>query len=108
MQRIISPTVGRKVWYTPDPAQDVRTDKRQPYDATICYVWSDRMVNLSVSDHNGRLVPGTTSVQLMQPGDETPNGAYCEWMPYQVGQAERAQAAENRLAAQAQGGRPTP
>lgn len=95
---IIQPTVGRRVWYFPSeydrglgtikPLNSVmHADGVQPCDAGICYVHSTRMINLSVTDHNG-VQHARTSVKLLQDGDEVPEGGgYAMWMPYQVGQA---------------------
>lgn len=95
---IITPTVGRKVWYRPfghaSKLLQVWDDK-QPCDATIIYVWHDRMVNLIVTGPNGVTQP-FNSVQLLQNGDPTPtieHGGYAEWMPYQAGQAAKAEEA---------------
>lgn len=98
MNKIIKPSVGRKVWYRPSdhdqngpiPMQAVRG---QPLDATIIAVWGDRMVNLLVTDTVGRQFP-VLSCDLLQPGD-SPRldaggqvyGRYCEWTPYQVATA---------------------
>jgi hypothetical protein len=95
---IISPTVGRVVWYRPS-GHDVlqlngmyQVDGVQPFVAHVTYVWSDFMVNLVVYDHAGSMFI-RTSVPLKQEGDDVPmmaDGApYCEWMPYQVGQAKK-------------------
>lgn len=101
---MIVPTIGRKVWYRPAPVE-VRTqsdlrdfsahkmvclNQAVPMDATVVYVWNDRMVNLRVTDHDGRQF-ALKSVLLLQ-GDETyqPVNGYCEWMPYQAGQAKQA------------------
>ena len=55
----------------------------------VAYVWSENLVNLTVSDHYGKTF-GMTSVQLVQTGEPRPeNGYFCEWMPYQVGQAAK-------------------
>lgn len=99
---IISPTVGRKVWYRPsEQDRGLTTESKtmslmkvgnpsQPCDATVVYVHSDRMVNLMVLDHNG-YPHQRWSVPMVQPGDEPPAaGFYCQWMPYQVGQAKAA------------------
>lgn len=101
MSQIITPTVGRKVWYRPSahdvvgpvpmsvagPADD--PSKGQPLDATVIAVWGDRMVNLLVTDSVGRQFP-VLSCPLLQEGDESPAaGRYAEWMPYQQGQARR-------------------
>lgn len=86
MSKVITPTVGRKVWLRLNgrgveglTANDTYT----PMDATVVYVWNDRMVNLAARDHNG--VPfSITSAPLLQEGDVAPRDtAYCEWMPYQ-------------------------
>lgn len=96
---MIKPTVGRKVWYWPStqdksgtfPVQQVTG---QPLDATIIAVWSDRMVNVMVTDIAGKQFP-VLSCTLLQPGDPVPAyadgqvaGRYVEWMPYQQGQAK--------------------
>lgn len=83
---MIKPTIGRVVWFheafVPDQPQ-------QPRAAIVCYVHGDNCVNLAVFDQNG--VPsGHTSVFLRQEGVEAPNGPFCEWMPYQIGQAKAA------------------
>lgn len=101
MSDIIKPTVGRKVWYRHDgqTAFDVNGGMvhpvaydDQPMDATVVYVWSDRMVNLRITDHAGNTF-SLTSVTLVQEGDHKPSGAYAEWMPYQKGQSSKAVAA---------------
>jgi|SRR5579863_5750284 len=86
---MITPTVGRIVWYRPDMqhrdelAQMVAGyGSDQPMAAQVCYVHSDRMVNLDVTDYEGHHHP-RTSVVLVQEGDATPNGQFCMWMPYQ-------------------------
>lgn len=102
-EKIISPTIGRKVWYWPSKydkhigleyaASNSHTvieahDHTQACDATVVYVHGDRMVNLLVVDHNGNMHK-RTSVQFVQPDDEKPTaGGYAEWMPYQIGQAK--------------------
>lgn len=86
---IITPTVGRVVWYYPGEAKDVQ-DKKQPMAALVAYVHTDRMVNLAVFDHCGGHA-GTTSVPLVQEGDDFPSGgeSFCCWMPYQQAQAKK-------------------
>ena len=106
MSKIITPTVGRKVWFrlnginelekphsgtktTPVRLFPLAADPTQPLDATVVYVWNDRMVTLHVLDHYGNpfIAP---SVPLMQEGDTPPQfGCYAEWMPYQLGQAKK-------------------
>lgn len=77
MTEIIKPSIGRVVYYR-DP------ELTEPQAATIAYVHSDTMVNLSVVNHSGTQF-GETSVQLVQPGEPKPEGiGFCHWMPYQV------------------------
>ncbi len=90
---IIEPTVGRVVWYRP-PSNSARPGftayPDQPCAATVAYVHNSSFVNLSVTDHTGRQ-HAITSVPLVQAHEPKPEyGFYCEWMPFQVGQA-RAQ-----------------
>ena len=105
MSKIISPSVGRKVWFrlngitelekprsgaemVPDRSFPQVIDMAKPLDATVVHVWNDRMVNLHVLDHYGNPFIAT-SVTLLQEGDTPPQfGFYAEWMPYQVGQAK--------------------
>ena len=86
---MIKPTVGHVVWYHPHP-NEPRGEEYQPLAAIVTYVWHDRMVNLAVFDANTLGVYNMTSVALKQEGDDlsvfTP---YCEWMPYQKGQAAK-------------------
>jgi len=89
---MIKPTVGRIVWFTPIGIAHMQ----QPYAAIVCHVWSDRCVNLAVFDQNGN-VEQHTSVTLLQDADERPeSGRYCEWMPYQKGQAAKVDAVSKR------------
>lgn len=102
---IIKPTVGRKVWYRPS-AHDLiglgsmTVSPGQPLDATVVAVWSDRCVNVQVLDVHGKAYT-KTSVTLKQAGDQIPAdkdgnevGGYVEWMPYQQGQAAKADAVD--------------
>jgi hypothetical protein len=89
---MIKPTIGRRVWYWPHinaaTGGFVYSDVSQPLDAGIAYVHSDRLINISVADQNG-VMHSRTSVPLVQEGDKRPDGGgFCEWMPYQVGQAK--------------------
>jgi hypothetical protein len=94
---MIVPTVGRVVWFWPSHVSDpgfAHHDTREPVAAIVAHVWGDRMVNLAVFDSNG--VPHSmTSVQLLQDDDPKPeHGYFCAWMPYQMGQAAKTEAAE--------------
>lgn len=90
----ITPTIGRRVWYRPSvgerSALGVWDGGQQPLDAGICYVWNDRMVNLTIAGPDGKM-HSRTSVKLLQPGEPVPEGmSYAEWMPYQTAQAAKA------------------
>ena len=91
---VMPPAVGRKVWYRPFGQNRTLLgvfDDAQPCDATVTYVWSDRMVNLHVVGPAGA-VQQFNSVPLVQPGDDVPvieHGGYAQWMPFQVGQAKK-------------------
>lgn len=95
MSKVITPTVGRKVWLRLNgrtveglTAHDFHT----PFDATVVYVWGDRMVNLAARDHNGSPF-SITSVPLLQEGDTAPkDNAYCEWPTQQKALAEKGDA----------------
>ncbi|MGY3535431.1 hypothetical protein [Bradyrhizobium sp. USDA 4452] len=93
---MIKPTVGRVVWFTP-AAGDARFEGyAAPFAAHVAYVWGDRCVNLMVILPNGSGVVGETSVSLLQDEDSSASvggGRYAEWMPYQVGQAKKHDAA---------------
>jgi hypothetical protein len=85
---VIKPTVGRVVWYHPPFVPDSDLNEIT-LAAVIAKVWSDELVNLAVFDENGN-AESRTSVVLFQ-GREgfRPTDAYCEWMPYQIGQAAK-------------------
>ena len=56
MSTVITPTVGRKVWYRPFGHNRTLLgvwDDAQPCDATVTFVWHDRMVNLHVIGPSG-------------------------------------------------------
>lgn len=93
---MIKPTVGRVVWFW--HGGTTNNGHTQPCAAIVTYVHSDAMVNLAVFDQNGFCSP-RTSVPLRQDNDERPNGMFCEWMPYQKGQAAKTEALEQRLSA---------
>lgn len=97
MSKLIPPSPGRVVWYYPsqqelEAKQIAIYDQGQPLAATVAYVFSDRLVNLSVVDQAGAQFR-RTSVKLLQEDDERPHnseGPYATWMPYQLGQAKLA------------------
>lgn len=81
---MISPTIGRVVWYW----QHSGREASQPLAALIAWVHSDVYVNLAIFDANGKAA-NRTSVRLYQGEGLPPLGEYCEWMPYQIGQAAK-------------------
>lgn len=93
---MIKPTVGRVVWFWPmlGEAQQLGltiNDPAQPFAATVTYVWNDRLVNLSIVDHNGKQF-GKTGVSLLQEGDIQSHWGRATWMPYQQAQAKKVDA----------------
>lgn len=82
----ITPTIGRRVWYWPstyDLNEMNRSVSDQPFDAGVCCVWSDHLVNLTIADHDGRM-HRRTSVRLLQGDEEArPGEPHATWMPYQ-------------------------
>lgn len=97
---MISPSLGRIVWYTPckHGVSGLATESDGRCAAIVVKVWSDRLVNLTVFDANGNS-HAKTSVKLLQSDDEShADGHFCEWMPYQKGQAQKAESLEKQLA----------
>lgn len=111
---MITPTPGRVVWYYPSVHERTCevTDTvnhlaagDQPLAAHIAYVHSNALVNLMVIDANG-FPRCRTSVYLAQnePSEaQVQGGAYCTWMPYQLGQAAKIKTLQAL-----QGGAPNP
>lgn len=98
---VIPPTNGRGVLYVPGKYDGVfQSDPQQPLAAMVTHVHTDRMVNLVAYDSNGNS-HGLTSVPLIQPGDTVPEaGYYCMWMPYQIGQAAKAEQLQAQVSEQ--------
>jgi len=100
---MIVPTNGRIVWYYPGSADPLATvlsahAHPQPLAAIVAWVWNNHMVNLVVFTPDGTAPVARTSVMLLQDDDAAPEGqSYCAWMPYQLGQAARAEAAEAKI-----------
>ncbi len=87
---MITPTVGRIVWFYPGPGARSRMNVlgNQPMRADIIYVIDDHTVNLSVTDHSGVEYP-FDKVPLVQEGETPPERrSYCEWMPCQLAVAK--------------------
>jgi hypothetical protein len=93
------PSIGRRLWYIPStydrggmqtkPPTIIEASSSQPCDAGVVFVHGERLVNLSVTDHNGN-IHKRTSVTLYQPGDAITHadGGYAVWMDYQQQQAQ--------------------
>lgn len=75
-------------------------DGDQPLAAIVTHVWSDTCVNLAVFDSNG-VSQGRTSVTLEHGAPSLNASRYCEWMPFQKGQAAKTEALETAAAAKA-------
>jgi hypothetical protein len=84
---MIKPTIGRVVWFW-EHDDHVSNPDSQPRAAIVAHVHSDECVNLAVFDSNGN-TSGVTSVALHQGEGPKPRPPFCEWMPYQKGQAKR-------------------
>ena len=81
---MITPTVGRVVWFTPHVTDDPRQDIKQPLVGLVTYVWNDRVINLATFDPDGNPLGGKSSVTLLQDDDAKPeDGYFASWMPYQ-------------------------
>jgi hypothetical protein len=91
---MIKPTVGRIVWFQPSstdlPSERLVQIGKEPLAAIVVAVHSDTCINLAVFDANG-CHHARTSVPLIQGDDPVPESYYCEWMPYQIAQAEKAE-----------------
>lgn len=96
MPTIIKPTVGRVVWYYPGGKQEMEAGQ-QPLSAQIAYVHSDICINIGFLSQNG-MANNATSVRLFQAGETPHDYAFCMWMPYQQGQAAKAEALETKFA----------
>ena len=89
---MIQPTVGRVVLFTPSKHdQNIDRIDDKPMAAIITSVWDERTVNLVIFGHNGYQW-SKLGVMLLQDDDPAPQyGDFCEWMPYQKGQAAKTE-----------------
>lgn len=95
----IPPTVGRIVWFftTVDLGWGEHIEgSNKPRAAIVANADHPDVINLCVFDYNGVPRP-MTSVQLVQDGDKPADGEvyWCEWMPYQKGQAAKVEAMQD-------------
>jgi hypothetical protein len=87
---MITPTVGRIVWFRPVGERDAH------YAAIVTHVLSDTSVDLVVFGYDDAACL-LGNVELVQ-GDTAPSDRdYCEWMPYQKGQAAKTEMLEAKL-----------
>lgn len=95
---MIKPTTGRVVHYyvsSIEAANGMEVyDIKVPLTALIAYVWSDTCVNLEVLDHAGKAWQRTSVPINISVAGAT---AWAEWMPFQMGQAAKTEAAEAKL-----------
>lgn len=87
---MIKPSIGRVVWFW-ESAIAAQRENAQPNAALVVFVHNDELVNLTVFSDVG--YPGAYQhIPLWQGEGERPQGMHCEWMPYQKGQAAKAEA----------------
>lgn len=97
MSKIIKPTVGRIVYFyeaKSGPYDNGPTVKvTGPLAARVTAVHGDTCINVAIDNANGSGSFGRTSIRLLHPGEHRPTlGEWCEWMPYQIEQANQAEA----------------
>jgi hypothetical protein len=94
---VIEPTPGRVLWYRPKADEvgeaGLTPDGNKPLAAHIAFVHSPTLINIMLIDARG-CPHGRENVPLVEEG-ELPEGA-CTWMPYQKGQAAKADAPHRR------------
>lgn len=99
MSTKITPTVGRVVYFVPS-ARTGSSDftppaAGQPLAAIIAAVLEGGALNLAVFDALGHQ-HARLNVPLVQDGEDIPeDGYYAYWMPYQIGQAKKAEDREH-------------
>lgn len=93
---MIEPTVARAIWYYP-PVAGGRDPNGEPLAATIAKVIDDRHINIGALLGDGTHF-AAQNVILVQDGDcFDADQAYACWMPYQKGQAAKAEQLEQQL-----------
>lgn len=91
----IEPTVGRVLWYYPQFHRDEMG--REPLSASIAAVNNNGTVNIGFLSQLG-VHHNALEVPIWDGQGPRPIYAYCEWMPYQKGQAAKTEALEAKLA----------
>lgn len=86
---MIQPTVGRIVWYQPNPSVDgvAPIFSELPYAALVVGVKDLNTINIVAFSHEG-LPLARRDAYLVQ-DDEPVEAGMCVWMPYQKGQAAK-------------------
>lgn len=96
---MIKPTVGRVVWVHRSTGHQEATERHptvQPEVGLITYVHDDATVGVVGFDRYGDKF-ASPSLPLFQGAGAAPELPYCEWMPYQKGQAAKTEALEKRI-----------
>jgi hypothetical protein len=98
---MIEPTIGRVVWYHPPSDSAIAGFKPAPVCAAlVAAVGEGGHVNLAAFDAEGKH-HSRRNVPLIQDEQSPPDtGDWCEWMPYQKGQAAKTEALEAAATAQ--------
>lgn len=95
---MIKPTIGRVLWYFRGPEDsEMEQISAQPFRAHVDYVFGDGLVNLSVTDHQGSDFLRDRVAIVPEGADVPTDCGYAVWMPYQLGQAARTEAAEAKV-----------
>lgn len=86
---MIKPTIGRVVLYYGPGEYSAQS---QPRPALICYVYSDTCINVGGFDRNGQPFQASSVKLIQDDAEPRPDYGHAEWMPYQKGQAAKAEA----------------
>ncbi|HEY4037822.1 MAG TPA: hypothetical protein VGM15_03290 [Burkholderiaceae bacterium] len=91
---LITPTVGRIVWYYPHRTEPIDCNPGEPLAAIVARVHNEASVTLCVFDSGG--APHVKrSVPLFQDEKQEQQyigvSSFCCWMPYQKGQAAKTE-----------------
>lgn len=91
---MITPTVGRVVLFHPEQPEG---DPLRTLPGLVCAINEDQTINIAFFNEAGNH-DCAQNVLLIQDDDPAPvSGCYAEWMPYQKGQAAKAEALESQL-----------
>lgn len=88
---MIQPTVGRMILFRAPSSS-------KPLAATVAAVNDDGTINIGYLDSIGAH-HSSQFIRIIEPGDTVgPEEHWCEWMPFQLGQAAKTEQAEAALA----------